>query len=176
MCCTPLFHAALETLPRLAHCDRVRVHLGSHKRGSECVCVRPLLAHWLVPAAEHDLSQGKKWHSKCPAEGIKGLIQLLGRSVRKGTAELTYRNRDMGSKLGRLNWKFGGSWELCSRIWESCDSNLNRVTGYSDRIFVGYFLHLRKTVVDYPLAPRPVLQTGTCLLLITKSPPPFHSM
>ena len=39
ICCTPLFHATFETLPRLAHCDRVRVHLGSHKVGSECVCV-----------------------------------------------------------------------------------------------------------------------------------------
>jgi hypothetical protein len=41
--------------------------------------------------------------SKCSAEGIKGLIQLLRRAFRKGTAELTYRNRDMGFKLGRLN-------------------------------------------------------------------------
>lgn len=64
MCCTPLLHAALESLPRLAHCDRVRVHLGSHKVGSECVCVRPLQAHWLVPAAEHDLLQGEKWPRK----------------------------------------------------------------------------------------------------------------
>jgi len=55
----------------------------------------------------------------------------------------------MGSKLGRLNFKFGGSWELCSRIWESRDSNLNRVTGYSDRIFVCYFLHFRKPIVGY---------------------------
>lgn len=117
---------------------------------------------------------GEEMTSKCRAAGIKGLIKLLRRSCRKGTAELTYRNWDMGPKPGRLNCKFGGSWELCSCIWESRDSNLSGVTGYTDRIFFPYFLHLRKPVVDITLsAPRPVLQTGTCLLLITKFSPHF---
>jgi len=52
---------------------------------------------------------GEEMASKQPAARIKGLIKLLRRSFRKGTAELTYRNWDMGSKLGRLNFKFGGS-------------------------------------------------------------------
>jgi hypothetical protein len=51
----------LNRLPRRAHCDRVRVHLGSHKGAlSECACVRPLLAHWLGLAVEHDLWRGGK--------------------------------------------------------------------------------------------------------------------
>jgi hypothetical protein len=117
---------------------------------------------------------GEELASKRLASGIKGLIMLLRPSFRKGTAELTYRNRDMGSKLVRLDCKSGGSWELCSRIWESRDSNFNGVTGYSSRIFICYFLHLLKPVVDITLStPRPVLQTGTCLLLITKFPPNF---
>lgn len=108
---------------------------------------------------------------KSPAAGIKGLIMLLQRSFRKGTAELTYRNRDNGSKLGRLNCKSGGSCELCSRIRESRDSNLNGVTCYSDRIFVCYFLHLLKPVVNITLStPRPVLQTA----LVSYVQPSFH--
>jgi hypothetical protein len=79
---------------------------------------------------------GEEMASKRPAAGIKGLINLLRRSFRKRTAELTYRNRVMGSKLSSLNCKFGVSWELCSRIWGSRDSNFNRVTGYSDRILL----------------------------------------
>jgi len=46
---------------------------------------------------------GEEMASKRPVAGIKELIKLLQPSFRKGTAELTYRNRDMGSKLGRLN-------------------------------------------------------------------------
>ena len=46
---------------------------------------------------------GEELASKHLASGIKGLIMLLRPSFRKGTAELTYRNRDMGSILVRLD-------------------------------------------------------------------------